>query len=157
MKKFIKKLKNISEKIYDEIGCIEEKYLQTALSIEFDNKKIPYLREYNIQVFYNKYPLGLFELDFVIFPHDDLNEIILIETKLSSKINDDHRQQLKNYLRSAPLNSHVDIKKINTGILLNFKKVEKFKDGINEIPDDKIDIEVWTFKNSKWVSAEKNN
>ena len=83
-----------------------------------------------------------------------LNEIILIETKLSSKINDDHRQQLKNYLRSAPLNSHVDIKKINKGILLNFKKVEKFKDGINEIPDDKIDIEVWTLKNGKLVSVE---
>ena len=58
---------------------------------------------------------------------------------------------------SVVLNSHVDIKKINTGILLNFKKVEKFKDGINEIPDDKIDIEVWTFKNIKFVITEKNN
>ena len=75
--------------------------------------------------------------------HGDLKDHIIIETKLSSKINDAHRQQLKNYLKSAPLNSHEVIKKIKQGLLLNFKKAEKYKDGVNEIPDDKIDIEVW--------------
>ena len=92
--------------------------------------------------------------DLLIIIKSSPSETFLIETKLHSEIKNEHRQQLKNYLRSAPLNSHVDIKKINKGILLNFKKVEKFKDGINEIPDDKIDIEVWTLKNGKLVSVE---
>ena len=150
MKKFVENIKKISEKIYDEIGCIEEKYLQVALSIELDKLKIPHLRETNIQVYYDSHPLGLFEFDFLIYPHDDLKDHIIIETKLSSKINDDHRQQLKNYLKSAPLNSHEVIKKIKQGLLLNFKKAEKYKDGVNEIPDDKIDIEVWNYKNNQF-------
>ena len=79
-----------------------------------------------------------------------MKDHIIIETKLSSKINDDHRQQLKNYLKSAPLNSHEVIKKIKQGLLLNFKKAEKYKDGVNEIPDDKIDIEVWNYENNKF-------
>ena len=150
MKKFLSNIKRISEKIYDEIGCIEEKYLQVALSIEFDKLKIPHLRETNIQVYYDTHPLGLFEFDFLIYPHGDLKEHIIIETKLSSKINDDHRQQLKNYLRSAHLNSQEEIKKIKQGLLINFKKVEKYKDGINEIPDEKIEIEVWSYKDNKF-------
>ena len=43
MKKFLSSIKQVSERIYDEIGCIEEKYLQVALSIELD--KLKYLLE----------------------------------------------------------------------------------------------------------------
>ena len=35
-------------------------------------------------------------------------------------------------------------------MLLNFKKVEKYKDGVNEVPDEKIDIEIWTYKDKKF-------
>ena len=51
MQKFIKQIKKISEKIYDEIGGIDEDSIQVALSIEFDKCKINYLRETNIHLF----------------------------------------------------------------------------------------------------------
>ena len=49
----------------------------------------------NIQVYYDTHPLGLFEFDFLIYPHGDLKEHIIIETKLSSKIND--KEAAKNF------------------------------------------------------------
>ena len=104
MQKFIDKIKIVSEKIYDEIGCINETLLQTALSIELDKLKIPHLRETSIQIYYDGHPLGFLELDFVVSPHDDLKEHLIIEMKLASKIDDTSRQQLKTQLRSAPLN-----------------------------------------------------
>ena len=88
-----------------------------------------------------------FELDFLVSPSIDLKKYFIIETKLSSKITDEHRQQLRNYLRSAPLNNLKELKEINMGMLLNFRKTEKYKNGINEIPNGKIDIELWEIKN----------
>ena len=153
MKKFIKKLSNIAIDVYDGIGVYDETSIQTALGIEFRDNKIKFLREFNIEVFYKSFPLTLNELDFLIFPEKslDLNEPVIIETKVSSKISDEHRQQVRNYLKSAPLNSSEDIKKIKYGIILNFKKTEKYKDGINEKLEDtdKITIEVWEMTKDK--------
>lgn len=153
MKKFIKKLNKIATDVYDGIGVYDETSIQTALGIEFRDKNIKFLREFNIEVFYKNYPLTLNELDFLIFPDKslDLNEPVIIETKVSSKISDEHRQQVKNYLKSAPLNSSEDLKKIKYGIILNFKKTEKYKDGINEKLEDtdKITIEVWEMTKDK--------
>ena len=153
MKKFIKKLNEIALEVYNGIGVYDETSIQTALGIEFRDKDIKFLREFNIEVFYKNYPLTLNELDFLIFPEKslDLNEPIIIETKVSSKINDEHRQQVRNYLKSAPLNSSEDLKKIKYGVILNFKKTEKYKDGINEKLEDtdKITIEVWEMTKDK--------
>jgi len=155
MKKFIDNLKIISEKIYDQIGGTEEKHIQAALSIEFDKLKIPHLREPSIQIYYDKHPLGFLELDFIVSPHGDLEEYLIIEIKQASKVENVSRHQLKSQLRSAPLNNHEIIKKVSKGILLNFKKVEKYEEGTNEIPEEKIDLEIWAFKNGKLVSIKK--
>jgi hypothetical protein len=58
---------------------------------------------------------------------------------------------LRNYLKSAPLNNSENLKKINTGIIVNFKKTEKSKDGVFEeiIDDEKISIEVWEITKNK--------
>jgi|TARA_E500000178_G_C16826868_1_gene664191 GxxExxY protein len=153
MKKFLKKLSNIAIDVYDGIGVYDETSIQTALGIEFRDNKIKFLREFNIEVFYKSFPLTLNELDFLIFPEKslNLNEPVIIEIKVSSKINDEHRQQVRNYLKSAPLNSSEDLKKIKYGIILNFKKTEKYKDGINEKLEDtdKITIEVWEMTKDK--------
>ena len=154
MNKFIENLKNVSEKIYDQIGGTEEKHIQAALSIEFDKLKIPHLREPSIQIYYDGNPLGFLELDFIVSPHDDLAEYLIIEMKQASKIDDSNRHQLKSQLRSAPYNNHEIIKKVTKGILLNFKKVEKYKEGTNEIPSEKIDLEIWTYKDDKLIKDE---
>ena len=149
MKKFISKIKEVSEKIYDELGTINEDSIQVALSIELAKLKISHLRETSIQVYYDGHPLRRFELDFLITPNNDLNEHIIIEAKVASKISDEHRQQLRNYLKSAPMNNLEQLKKINKGIILNFVKTEKYKDGTNQIPEEKVNLEIWEFKNEK--------
>ena len=151
MKKFISKLKSISNTVYDELGAgFEERTIQTAIGIELTKNNIKFLREVSIEVFYKGHPLGLFELDFLIYPCMDLNKPVIIETKVTSKLNDTARQQLKNYLRSAPMNNNEDLKKVEKGILINFKVQEIFKDGINKTPEDKTSLEVWGFKNNKF-------
>ena len=149
MKKFISKIKKVSEKIYDELGTIDEDSIQVALSIELAKLNISHLRETTIQVYYDGHPLRRFELDFLITPNDDLKEHVIIEVKVSSKISDEHRQQLRNYLKSAPMNNLEQLKKINKGIILNFTKLEKYKDGTNQIPEEKVNLEIWEFKNDK--------
>ena len=74
MQKFIKQIRNISEKIYDEIAGCEERYFQVALSIELNKKGINFLRETSVQFFYDKYPLSLFIFDFLIYPCLDLKK-----------------------------------------------------------------------------------
>ena len=151
MKKFISKIKSISNMVYDELGAgFEERHIQTALGIELTKNNIKFLREVSIEVFYKSHPLGLFELDFLIYPCMDLNEPVIIETKVRDKLNDGSRQQLKNYLRSASLNNNETLKKVEKGILINFKVQEIFEEGINKIPDDKTSIEIWRFKNNKF-------
>ena len=150
MKKLLSEVKKISEKIYDEVGCEKEEHIQIALSIELDKLKISHLRETSIQIYYEKHPIGILELDFLISPWEDLNEYIIFELKLSSKIGNSDRQQLKNQLRSAPFNNHELIKKVTKGVIINFKKEEKYKEGKNEIPQDKVEIEVWEYKKGKF-------
>ena len=151
MKKFISKLKSISNTVYDELGAgFEERTIQTAIGIELTKNNIKFLREVSIEVFYKGHPLGLFELDFLIYPCMDLNKPVIIETKVTSKLNDTARQQLKNYLRSAPMNNNEDLKKVEKGVLINFKVQEIFKDGINKTPEDKTSLEVWGFNNNKF-------
>ena len=51
MKSFISKIKQASEKIYDELGTVDEDSIQVALSIELAKLKISHLRETSIQVY----------------------------------------------------------------------------------------------------------
>ena len=150
MKKLLSEVKKISEKIYDEVGCEKEEHIQVALSIELDKLKISHLRETSIQIYYEKHPIGILELDFLVSPWEDLKEYIIFELKLSSKISNSDRQQLKNQLMSAPLNNHELVKKVSKENIINFKKEEKFKEGINEIPDEKIEFEIWEYKKGKF-------
>ena len=74
-----------------------------------------------------KYPLGLFELDFVIFPHDDLNEIILIETKFDWL--NDYTHYIKFGIgRSAPLNLTKILKKSNISREEGIALMKKYED-----------------------------
>ena len=47
------------------------------------------------------------------------------------------------------MNNLEQLKKINKGIILNFVKTEKYKDGTNQIPEEKVNLEIWEFKNEK--------
>ena len=157
MKKFLEKIESISTKVFKQLSGLNEQYFQTALGIEFRKNKIDFMREAGLELFYDNHPLGLHELDFLITPCFDLKESIIIETKVGSGIGEEHRQQLKNYLRSAIKNDNAIIKKIKVGMILNFKKTEVFVEGVKkkkETPD--VEFEVWTLEKNKFKQLFNN-
>lgn len=157
MEKFLKLVNQISHKVYKQLSGMEEKHFQIALGIEFRRNKIDFMREAGVELFYETNPIGLHELDFLITPCLDLNIPLIIETKVGSNITEDSRQQLRNYLRSAILNKNAIIKKIDTGLLINFRKSETFVDSNRkkkELLD--VEIEVWKLQKNKFTQHYSN-
>ena len=157
MEKFLKLVNQISHKVYKQLSGMEEKHFQIALGIEFRRNKIDFMREAGVELFYETNPIGLHELDFLITPCLDLNIPLIIETKVGSNITEDSRQQLRNYLRSATLNKNAIIKKIDTGLLINFRKSETFVDSNRkkkELLD--VEIEVWKLQKNKFTQHYSN-
>ena len=155
MQKFLKTFINLSNKVYKQLGGYEERFIQMAVAVELREHKIDFLRETNIELFYKNHALGLGELDFLIYPCMDLKETIMIETKVSSKLSDSHRQQLKNYLVSAPSNVNKSLGSVTKGILINYKGVEDYDEGTYSLPPDGVTFEVWELKNSKFIDITK--
>ena len=60
-KKFIDVLADIAEEVYLHLGGgnFDEKDFQKALGIEFRDRKIDYLRELHVELFYKNVPLKL--------------------------------------------------------------------------------------------------
>jgi GxxExxY protein len=86
-------------------GFLESVYHE-ALEIEFRNKKIPFTREQEINIFYKGYKLKKhYYADFICF-----NKIIL-EIKAVEILSDEHKCQILNYLKATGY---------KLGILLNF-------------------------------------
>ena len=81
MKVFIKNVFDLSNKVYSELSGLEEKYYQTALGIEFRKKKINFMREAGLELFYENYPLGLHELDFLECAKSAAFAILLTNTE----------------------------------------------------------------------------
>ena len=154
MKKFNDIIFKIANKIYSQLSGFEEKYYQAALGIEFRKKKIDFMREAGLELFYEQYPLGLHEIDFLITPCYDLIDPLIIETKVGSAISDSHRQQLKNYLRSASKNKNVIIKNIEMGMILNFNNNEQITKAIKKKQETKdIEIELWKYNKNKFLKV----
>ena len=157
MEKFLKLVNQISHKVYKQLSGMEEKHFQIASGIEFRRNKVDFMREAGVELFYETNPIGLHELDFLITPCLDLNIPLIIETKVGSNITEDSRQQLRNYLRSATLNKNAIIKKIDTGLLINFRKSETFVDSNRkkkELSD--VEIEVWKLQKNKFTQHYSN-
>ncbi len=157
MKIFLGKIESLSERVFKQLSGLKEEDFQTALGIEFRKNKIDFMREAGLEVFYDNHPISLHELDFLVPPCLDLKEPIIIETKVSSGIAEDHRQQLRNYLRSAAKNDNAIIKKVKTGLVLNFKKNEVFTESVRPRKETlDIEIEVWTYEKSKFTQHYSN-
>ena len=148
-KDFIKTLERLSNIVYRELGDgFDEDLYQRGLAFEFRREKIDYLRETNIETFYKNQMLALRELDFLI-PRQknksfDLKEPLIIECKYDTKLSDRHRSQLRQYLKSIPLNSTKELKSIKQGILLNWQKTNVY-DETRVASKTPIQIELWSF------------
>jgi len=150
---------SLAEEVYKELGSgFKEDTLQQALAISFRKAGIKYLRETHLEIFYKKESLGLFRLDFLIPAQKNkkwqLQSPIVIETKASSKLNNDAHLQLKNYLISLPKNSSEELKSISEGILLNWKN------NLNPEATGKdlkgTEIELWSYKSNKFKLLHTN-
>ena len=120
---FVKTLGNISLEVYDQLGGLnfDEKDFQIALGYEFSKKKIDYLRETHIELYYKDLPIKLGAPDFFV---NNANPPLIIEVKLANEINHAARKQLKMYLISIKRTPKSVLKNVDHGIILNFLKGE---------------------------------
>ena len=148
----VKNLEKICVEIYDELGGLnfDEKDFQIALGYELSKKKIDYLRETHIELYYKDIPIKLGAPDFYL---NQEKQPLIIEIKLSSGLNNSNRQQLKMYLLSIKRNPKSVLKKIKSGILINFLKEnpETFNSGDSSRKKIHYKIEIEHF------TLDKNN
>ena len=107
--------------VYDIIGCCQEVHkelgpwlneyvYQEALKVSFEEKHVPFEKEYYFQVFFHGRPLSHKHYMDFLFKGD-----VVVECKAISSIGVEQRQQLWNYMRltNTPI-----------GILYNFAPVK---------------------------------
>ena len=83
--------------VYKEKGCgfLEDVY-QECLEIEFEMQNIPFDAQYPLKLSYKGRPLKKKYIpDFICFGK------IIVEIKAVSKITDEHRAQVQNYLKAT--------------------------------------------------------
>ena len=126
-------------------GGFNETVHQNALAIEFREIGFPYLKEVNIEIFYKDHSIGADRPDFILLPAKkkrwDLDRPIVLEIKVAPKTINDHRQQLKTYLKSIPQNRNSDIRRATHGILLRFSKSDSYVEDQGERPSFPIELE----------------
>tara|TARA_B100000963_G_C22547058_1_gene634918 strand:+ start:177 stop:668 length:492 start_codon:yes stop_codon:yes gene_type:complete len=151
--KFLSAIENLAQEVYANLGDgFSEDIYQKALAIELRANKVDYLRETVIELFYKDQMVGIGEIDF-FFPIQKnkfftLEEPIIIETKYSTKLEDNHRAQLRQYLHSAKLNKTSVFKNLQYGALLNWQKKVSY-DRKRILPETGVSTEFWKFtKNS---------
>ena len=94
--------------VHSFLGCgFQEAIYQRALAIELAKAGLNFQRELSVPIFYKDVsePIGMRRVDFLI------EEIVLVELKARSEIEDLHLNQVLNYLKAY---------KIEIGLLLNF-------------------------------------
>ncbi len=92
--------------VHKEMGCgFQEVIYQRALEIEFAFRKMSFSRELEMIVFYKHIEVGQRRVDFLV------NNIISVELKALTKLEDVHLTQALNYLEAYNL---------EVGLLINF-------------------------------------
>ena len=146
-------LERLANEVYSNLGDgFSEDIYQKALAFELRNKKIDYIRETQLEIFYKDQMVMLGKVDFY-FPaqknkYFSLSKPILLETKYIAGINDSARAQLRQYLMSSKKNKSKAIAQLEYCLLLNWQKdadyeTERIK------PDNPIQIELCKYTEKK--------
>jgi len=154
IEKFSNYIESLANEVYENLGDgFSEDIYQQALAYELRKNNVDYLRETQIELYYKDQIVGRGLIDFY-FPEQNrkkfsLSKPIIIETKYTTALKDEARAQLKHYLMSTKLNKSTLLRKVDTGLLLNWtKKVDYNQIRIN--PEIPIEIEIWKLsKDSK--------
>jgi GxxExxY protein len=92
--------------VHRTLGCgFPEVLYQRALEIEFSKRKIDFNREFELPVYYEGQNIGCRRCDFLV------EQIISVELKAVSELNNAHLAQALNYLEAFNL---------EIGLLINF-------------------------------------
>ena len=83
----------------------QEVIYQRALAIEFNIAELPFSREFEMPIYYHNQQIGTRRVDFLV------SEILSIEIKATTKLEDVHFAQAINYLEAYNL---------EVGLLINF-------------------------------------
>ena len=140
----LKNIIKISQEVFKHMGGLnfDEKDFQLAFGYELAKYKIDYLREISLEVYYKKIPVKLGAPDFFL---NALNPPVIVELKLSSSIQNSHRQQLKMYLVSIQRNPKSVLSQVKHGIIINFLKEDS--NIVNQVTKkakrNKIEIEYY--------------
>ena len=139
-------------KAFEALGSgFKEDTFQKALSISFRKEGIAYMKETNLEIFYQRESLGVFRLDFLLPKQKNkkftLKDPIIIETKARAEISNDSRLQLQNYLISLPLNSSEVLSQINEGMIINWRSNLSVEDPDNSKPG--VEVELWAMKKNR--------
>jgi len=100
--------------VYKEKGCgFVEAVYQECLSIELEHQGIPFVAQQQLDLYYRERKLAhIYKPDFVCF------EKIVIEIKAVTKLVDEHRAQVMNYLKATGF---------QLGLLVNFGHYPKIE------------------------------
>lgn len=93
-------------RVHSELGCgyVESVY-QNALAVELSKSGVPFLREFEMAIYYDGHVVGSRRVDFFV-----CNKIA-VELKAVTTLENIHLAQAKNYLEAY---------KLRVGLLLNF-------------------------------------
>lgn len=106
-------------KVHRQLGNgFQEVIYQRCLAIEMEKQGLKFSRELEMAIYYDGISVGLRRVDFLV------DEIVMVELKALSKLEDAHLAQGLNYLEAY---------KLETGLLINFgAKSLEFKRLTNE-------------------------
>ena len=100
------KIIRCSYAVHNILGCgFQEVIQQRALSIEFEEADLTYIREQEMPLYYKEHHIGDRRVDFLV------NENVLVEIKAVSQLENVHLAQAINYLEAF---------KLEVGLLINF-------------------------------------
>jgi GxxExxY protein len=93
-------------KVHGTLGNgFQEVIYQRCLAIAMEKQGLKFARELGMEIYYEGFNVGTRRVDFLV------NDLIMVELKAISELNDLHLAQALNYLEAY---------KLETGLLLNF-------------------------------------
>ena len=106
-------------KVHSTIGNgFQEVIYQRCLALELKKQNLNFKRELTMTIYYEAIVVGTRRVDFLV------EDLVMLELKAVSKLEDNHLNQAINYLEAY---------KLETGLLINFgSKSLEFKRVINE-------------------------
>jgi len=106
-------------KVHSKLGNgFQEVIYQRSLAIEMRKQNLSFARELEMTIYYDDIEVGKRKVDFLV------NDLVMVELKATSKLDDNHFAQALNYLEAY---------KLETGLLINFgSKSLEFKRVSNE-------------------------